>query len=101
MARRTDPDSEADEDLHRSYAASLSPEETQLLVLRKILYEGDWGELERDLGLHLEQVMVIRVDHDGGEHDHQRCNARRLTKTGDGASVRTKDTSGLLYGSGI
>ena len=49
MARRTDSDLQADENLPREYVRALSSPELQLLILRKVLYDGDWNELERDL----------------------------------------------------
>jgi hypothetical protein len=36
-------------DVHQSYFRSLPREESQLLALREILYEGSWDEMVRDL----------------------------------------------------
>lgn len=36
-------------DSHEEFLRSLPKEERQLLVLRKILYDGRWEEMERDL----------------------------------------------------
>ncbi len=36
-------------DPHREFVRGLPPEEFQLLVIRKILYEGLWEEMEADL----------------------------------------------------
>jgi hypothetical protein len=36
-------------DPHEAYFRSLAPEEMQLLVLREVLYDGEWDEMIRDL----------------------------------------------------
>lgn len=36
-------------DPHEAYFQSLPPEEEQLVILRDLLYEGDWEEMLRDL----------------------------------------------------
>jgi hypothetical protein len=41
-------------DPHEAYFRSLTPEESNLLVLREILYEGSWGEMVADLAARRE-----------------------------------------------
>ena len=49
---------------HREFYARLTREETQLLLLRNVLYRGLWSEIERDLRRRLERKpYVFRLMH--------------------------------------
>jgi hypothetical protein len=74
-------------DPHETYFRSLAPEESNLLVLREILYEGSWDEMVADLEARREGKPFVFKLQSQIEEDLERIQNLRSYEESTGADL--------------